>query len=203
VGRPIPGLRVVRLPEARGPAAGVQPPSTTAGALWRMDELFNPAPAERVNGSGAAIHLRSSCRNPVPLRRAISAATFPSRAHPNSLIGVVWCCGAPQLRESLDDRMHHMATKKAAKKATKKAPKKATKKTAKKVSKKKAFEGQVYGEHHGRSRLTEKIVIRLRKLADKLREKGTRPPVHEWAEEYGVAASTISMAINGKTWTYL
>jgi len=103
--------------------------------------------------------------------------------------------------------MHDMATKKATKKTAKKTAKKATKKTTKKatkkVSKKKAFEGQVYGEHHGRSRLTEKIVIRLRKLADKLREKGTRPPVHEWAEEYGVAASTISMAINGKTWTYL
>lgn len=65
------------------------------------------------------------------------------------------------------------------------------------------FEGQVYGEWHGRARLTERIVIRLRKKAEKHRAKGERPPVHEWAEEYNVAPSTISMAINGKTWTYL
>lgn len=53
------------------------------------------------------------------------------------------------------------------------------------------------GGTHGRAKLTERDVLNIRRL------KATGSKIVDLASEYGVAPSTISMAVSGRNWNHL
>lgn len=64
--------------------------------------------------------------------------------------------------------------------------------------KRRGFIPSLKGSEHGRSKLTEAIVLEM-----KVRYRTTGIPMSELAREYGVNHNTVSRAVSGATWKHV